>query len=201
MGRLTVAVTGAPGSGKSTFSRMLGQMGATVVDADAEVHKLLRRPEVKEALKKAFGETPFTPEGEVDRKVLGRLAFASKESARRLTETLRPFILDHFRSLVAAHRRGILVLDAPMILEYGLGDAVDILVVVRAPRPLRLRRFSARTGYPLEVAEQVEALQWPEEEKARHAHFVVDNDQDLDHLRRRAEDLFRKLLRLSRERN
>lgn len=201
MGRLVVAVTGAPGSGKSTLSRMLGKMGATVVDADAEVHKLLRRPEVKTAVRNAFGDAPFTPKGEIDRRKLGKLAFSSKERARQLTQVLRPFILRHFRALLEAHREGILVLDAPMILEYGLGDMADYIVVVRAPRLLRLQRFSERTGYPPEIAEQVEAAQWSEEEKARHAHFVIHNSGDLLYLHGQARRLWQELLQRAQERN
>ena len=87
---MTIGVTGGIGSGKSTVCALFGAWGADLVDADKVGHEVLEDPEVKRALLEAFGDEISNSDGSLDRRELGRRAFATEASRLRLTDIVWP---------------------------------------------------------------------------------------------------------------
>src|SRR5215468_8024910 len=79
-----VGLTGGLGAGKTSVARALAQGGARLVDADRLGHQVLEDPRVRAELAEAFGKDVLGPDGRVKKDELGRRAFASAESLRRL---------------------------------------------------------------------------------------------------------------------
>jgi dephospho-CoA kinase len=194
---VTVAVTGSFASGKSTFVDMLGELGAETVSADEIVHDLLARDEQTISLVvERFGRDVLKERG-VDRRALGRKVFGDEEALRDLEDILHPLVRRETDRRVAASAADLFVAEIPLLFEGGSSGTFDYTVAVAVPEERR-RAWAAQRGVDEAALRAIEARQLGQEQKARRADVVVQNDGDLDRLRRQAEELRE---RISRERS
>ena len=193
---MTVAVTGSFASGKSTFVELLGSLGAETVSADAIVHDLLAADEQTISLvAERFGRDVLE-EGGVDRRALGRRVFGDPAALRDLEEILHPLVRRETDRRIADSGADLFVAEIPLLFEGGRSGTFDYTVAVVAPEKRR-RAWAAQRGVDEAALRAIEARQLPQEQKMRRADVVVQNDGDLDRLRRQAEELGE---RISRER-
>jgi len=192
-----IGLTGGIGSGKSTVSRFLVELGAVIIDADKLGHEALRNPEIRQEIIATFGETVLTPDGDVDRARLGEMVFGNAEALARLNQIVHPWILDVIRALLEEYRRRgvVVVLEAPLLVETGATSLVDQVWVTVAPESTVLKRLKERSG--LSEAETLARIrsQISSEERVKHANVIINNDGSLDELKAKVEELWRKLER------
>jgi dephospho-CoA kinase len=193
---VTVAVTGSFASGKSAFVEMLGALGAETVSADEIVHDLLAGDEETiSRVVERFGKDVVGERG-VDRSALGRKVFAEKGALRELEEMLHPLVSREIDRRIEASTADLFVAEIPLLFEGGSSGTFNYTVAVAVPEERRLA-WAAQRGVDEAALQAIEARQLGQEEKAGRADVVVQNDGDLDRLRRRAEELKE---RISRER-
>lgn len=196
---IVVGVTGGIGSGKSTVVRVWERLGARALDLDRVAWAVLSRPEIRESVLYAFGPDVLGDDGEVDRKRLAARAFADAESAEQLNAILHPPIIAEAERWIAAERRAgiahVIVIEASLILESGRKDLFDAIVLVVGDSAGRLARLAAK-GMTERDAEARMRLQWPDEEKRRHADFVIENDGAIADVERAARELYGTIVRL-----
>lgn len=192
--RLLVGLTGGLAAGKSTAAALLAEAGCTVVDADRLVAELYQPgAQGAESIRAAFGDQMLAADGSVDRPALARKVFQDPDARRRLEALVHPLVRRRFAEIAASHK-GIVVLEATLLTEAGWRSAFDVLVTVEAPREVRLERAVAR-GMQRDEAERRVAAQGQEAERRRQADFVLDNDGDPEHLRRKVDHLAGELRR------
>ena len=190
---MTVAVTGPLACGKSTFVEMLGEMGAETVSADGIVHDLLAGdPETISRVAERFGEGVRGETG-IDRKALARAVFGDAEALKDLEDILHPLVREETDRRVAASEAELFVAEIPLLFEGGRSGQFDYTVAVTAPEERRLA-WAAERGMGEEQVRAIEARQLPQEEKARRADLVVQNDGDLDRLEEQAKEVFERVL-------
>jgi dephospho-CoA kinase len=185
---VTVAVTGPFASGKSTFVRLLGELGAETVSADEIVHDLLAEDErTISRVVERFGNDVLKDRS-VDRRALGRKVFGDPEALRDLEDILHPLVRRETERRVAASGADLFVAEVPLLFEgAGSGD-YDYTVAVVVPEEKR-RAWAAERGVDEAALRAIEARQLPGEEKARRADVMVQNDGGVDKLKRQAEEL------------
>ena len=149
---LLVALTGGIGSGKSTVARLLEERGAAVVDADAAAREVVEpgRPALA-ALVERFGEGILLADGRLDRAGLAADRLQRRGEPRALNGITHPAIGEEFlRQVDAAPPDGVVVHDVPLLVEGGPGSEREYaaVIVVEAPRELRLDRLEARGARP-----------------------------------------------------
>ena len=194
-----VGLTGGIGSGKSTVARMLADRGSVVIDADVIAREVVERPEVLAALAERFGSEILTVGGTLDRTALAERAFVTDELRKELEAITHPPIGAEFlRRVAAAPPDGIVVHDVPLLVESTRGFEYGGVIVVVAPREVRLRRLEAR-GIPRDDAERRMALQATDEERAKVATWILDNSGDVEHLERQIDAIWPELLRRAKE--
>ena len=191
---MTIAVTGPFASGKSTFVRFLGELGAETVSSDEIVHALLRdnRRAISQIVER-FGEGVKGDEG-IDRGALGREVFDDPEALADLEAILHPLVRRETDRRIATSGADAFVAEIPLLFEAGRGEDFDYTVAVVVPEGRR-RAWSEARGVDEAALRGIEARQFSGEEKARRANLVVQNDGDLDKLRGEAERLWRKVVR------
>jgi dephospho-CoA kinase len=185
---VTIAVTGPFASGKSTFVRLLGELGAETVSADEIVHDLLAedRTTISRVVER-FGDDVRGERG-VDRRTLGRKVFGDPEALRDLEDILHPLVRRETQRRIAVSEAGLFVAEVPLLFEGGSGADYDYTVAVVVPEERR-RAWAAERGVDEAALMAIETRQLPQEEKAQRADIVVQNDGDVDKLKKQAEEL------------
>ncbi|MCK4368605.1 MAG: dephospho-CoA kinase [Dehalococcoidales bacterium] len=195
-----IGLTGGIGSGKSTVSGFLKELGAVIIDADRVGHEVLKPDSgAWREVVAAFGKEILTPDGDIDRRKLGEIVFANNEALARLNQIMHPRIYALVKALIEEYRQqgvGVVVLEAPVLLEAGrpsLLDEVDEVWVTVAPESTVLKRLKKKLG--LSEPESLARIrsQLPPEEKIKHADVVIDTDCSLDELKSRVKKLWRNL--------
>jgi dephospho-CoA kinase len=181
-----VGLTGGIASGKSTVARMLTDLGATVIDADAIVHELQApgSPLLAEIVE-AFGPQILTADGALDRAALGALVFSDRGARERLEGIVHPKVgAEMLRRIAAARGSGakLIVLDIPLLFEgraRGTGTAaqmaLDATILATVPEEVQVERQVERDGCDRDEALRRIRAQLPLEEKQRLADYVIDN--------------------------
>jgi dephospho-CoA kinase len=196
---LLVGLTGGIATGKSTVSAMLQALGCVIIDADQLARQVVEPGQpAYEAIVEAFGRGVLRPDGSIDRRALGAIVFADPAARRRLEAITHPRIRERLAArlaeLEASDFEGIVVFDAPVMIESGIHRTMDRLVVVVADEAAQRARQRRRDGATDAEAASRIASQMPLAEKAKLAHYVIDNSGDLAATRGRVEDVHRALL-------
>ena len=178
---------------------MLADRGATIIDAD-ELAREAVRPETQ-ALRdivKRWGKEIVKEDGTLDRAELRRIVFADQSELDALNRIVHPGVTRmRDREVARAKERGdpIVVCVIPLLFERNLVDEFDAIVLVDAPRPLRLERLVANRGLEETEAMNMIAAQMPAELKRARADFCIDNVDSLDELERNVDALWSSLQR------
>jgi dephospho-CoA kinase len=201
-----IGLSGGIGSGKSTVTKMLAELGAWTVDADAIVHELQAAgtPMLKE-IAAAFGNDVISADGSLDREALGGIVFRDPEARAKLGHIVHPpVIAEMVRRAKAGVEAGVdlVVLDIPLLFEgkkAGTGSATAMdyaaMVLVWVPREVQIERTVARDGCDVGEAERRVAAQMPIDEKREHASHVIDNLGTVEATRIQVKALYEELAR------
>jgi dephospho-CoA kinase len=181
-----IALTGGIGAGKSTALAILERLGAAVISSDAVVHELYTSDRVRDAVVARFG-AKVAPDGVVDRGQLATVAFDTAESRAWLEGLIWPLVRERvaawrLASEQAAPRPRALVVEVPLLFEAGQEGLYDATIAVTADEDILRDRASAR-GH--RAADEREARQLSQADKAARASYVVANDGDVDELERK----------------
>ncbi len=179
---LLVGLTGGLATGKSTVSDILRALGCVVLDADLLAREVVQpgQPALA-AIAREFGPEVLHPDGTLDRKRLGAVVFADPARRKRLEAITHPAIRDRYRARLAELEgqgfEGLVVWDAPVMIESGGYRDVDRLIVVITDEATQRARAMARDGDRADAERKI-ASQMPLADKARLADHVVDNSGD-----------------------
>ncbi len=188
-----IGLVGAIGAGKTTAARAFAARGGHAIDADALGHEALRQPQIVAHLASLWGDGIRKPDGNLDRREIGRIVFADPAARNALEAAVFPYIGERTRREIAAAQANpavaFVVLDAAVLLEAGWGDMVDKLVYVDAPREVCVARLAARSGWTEADLTAREAAQWPAEKKMARADAVVVNGAERDELQEQVDRL------------
>ncbi len=193
-----IGLTGGIASGKSTVAAMLRELGARVIDADAIAREVVEpgQPALAE-IAAAFGPEVLGPDGRLDRKRLGAIAFADPDRRRALNAITHPRIAaEAARRLDAARAEGApaVVYEAALIVENGLHLGMDGLIVVAAPPEVQRARLMARDALDEEAVGQRLAAQAALEAKLAVADWIIDNTGPVEQTRAQVEAAWRDIL-------
>ena len=178
---------------------MLAERGATLIDADVLAREAVR-PETQ-ALRdivKRWGKDVLKKDGSLDRKALRQIVFADQSELDALNRIVHPGVTRlRDREIAAAKERGdpIVVCVIPLLFERNLVEEFDAIVLVDAPRPIRLERLVTTRGLEETDAMNMIASQMPAELKRARADYVIENTGSLDDLEHDVDSLWSSLQR------
>jgi dephospho-CoA kinase len=181
--RLIIGLTGGIGSGKSTVSQMLVELGAHLVDTDAISRALTASGGAAiDPIIEAFGADMIDASGAMDRQRMRDLAFTDLGAMARLEAILHPLIGHHADAHAARAQPGQhIVYDVPLLAESGRRwkDKVDRVLVIDCEPETQIARVMARSGWAREAVQKVLAKQATREVRLALADDVIVN-QDLN---------------------
>jgi dephospho-CoA kinase len=180
---LIIGLTGNIASGKSVVARVLGELGADVIDADQVAHDVLAAGTPQTAQVAArFGHEMLAADGSVDRQRLGARVFRDPEALAQLEAIVVPATREGILNRIRVSANRVVVIEAIKLLEGPLADRVDTVWVVTAPENVRRQRLVATRGLTPAEADARIASQNPEEDKLQRADVIINNSGSLDDL-------------------
>ena len=200
---LKVGLTGGIASGKSTVSRIFASFGAKVLDADEVAREvLLPGQPAWTKLRRAFGQEFFHSDGTVKRKQLRKLVFADPEKRSQLNAIVHPEVMKEINRrseiLSSSVQTGVLLVDVPLLLEVGVANRFDKVVVVYVSKSVQINRLQQRDGISEEEAKQSLKAQMALSKKVEQADYVIDNSGTLDETQAQVQRVWQELLVLAR---
>jgi dephospho-CoA kinase len=209
---LRVGLTGGLASGKTTVAEMFASRGAYVLYADKVGHELMEPGQpVYEEIIRHFGESIVNADKSINRARLAEIAFGS-DRIEELNRIVHPAVGARLRlwmeEMSEFDPRSVLVFEAALILEAGLGKYFDKLVVVASRPQQKLERFAKRTlksdlsdeserARALSEAERRIGAQLSDQEKIAAADYVIDNSGELSHTERQVNKVYKELQQLA----
>ena len=193
-----VGLTGNIGSGKSTVAQLLSERGATIIDADVLARRAVEQGTAAyKKIVECWGTSVTGADGTIDRSALRRTVFSEPAQLEQLNAIVHPEVARMRADLVAqARARGdrLVVCDIPLLFERKMTDDFDRIVLVDAPRPVRLERLVRERGLRETEAMDMIVAQMPAELKRARADVVIDNAGTLTQLDQRVSEVWSALL-------
>ncbi len=197
-GKPVVGLAGGVGSGKSTVAKILGELGAGVIDSDALSHQEINHREVKDVLLKWWGSEILAADGTVDRQKVGSIVFGDPAQRHRLEAILHPRIAVRRADVIAEFEKQtrvkMIVLDSPLLYEADLDLLCDAVIFVDAGLDKRRDRSEKPRHWPEGEINRREKLQQPLDMKRARADYICDNNSTLSDLRNQVEHIFSQIV-------
>jgi dephospho-CoA kinase len=176
---IRIALTGSIGMGKSTVAAMFARAGVPVFDADAEVRRL-QGPggALIDAIEQRFPGS--VRDGAVDRDALSAQVLGKSDELAALEAIVHPAVAQARERFIAENSDArALLFEIPLLFETGGEGAFDKVIVVSAPADVQRERALLRPGMSAEKLDAILARQMPDDEKRKHADFVIETGGDL----------------------
>ena len=194
---LVIGVTGNIGSGKSTVCRILGVLGAAVIDADKLAHEVYKpHSQTWQELVAVFGEGILKPDEEIDREKLGQMVFSHSNDLLRLNQIVHPGAYRLAQERIEAYRcqgARAVALEATLLIEakwMSLADKVWVVVASEEKVVQRLGQYAGRDE--AQILARLRS-QMPVEEKIKYADEVIYNDGNMSQLEAKVAGLWHTL--------
>jgi dephospho-CoA kinase len=198
-GVFILGLVGRAGSGKTSVARTLEADGARILEADRLGHEVTDRdPDVRAALGAEYGADVYRPDGTLDRARVAAKVFTDPAARARLNELVHPRIVAAIRDTIVGFIRdgwrGVVVVDAALMLDWRLERACDAVLAVVAPEVDQIARLLKSRGWSAAEARARLKAQRTNEEYARAADAVLDNQGTPEALATAARAAVRRLL-------
>lgn len=186
-----IGITGGIGSGKTAVANLFREKGFMVLSSDDIAKELMASDNnLKSRLMDAFGADVYQDDGTLNREFLAEKVFADTPAAhdnlKKLNSIVHPAVIDCLierMEKAAEDGHTHIFVESALMIESGMADGYDYIIVVKAPEDIVINRVKKRSGLNEEQIKRRMKNQLPPEEKAKYADFVIDNSGDLDKLK------------------
>jgi dephospho-CoA kinase len=197
---VVIGITGGIGSGKSTVSKMLFDCGVEIIDADSIAREVTDKGgEALEELASFFGEVILTNSGQLDRKKMAGFVFGNPDKLEALNRITHKYIIakiiENINNANRDKKTDIVAIDAPIPVEFGFLDLVDIVWVIAADRNTRVKRIMERNELDYDSALKRIESQISDEAYLKIADEVIWNNGSREKLYEKVMQLFTALLK------
>jgi dephospho-CoA kinase len=174
---IIIGITGGIGSGKSTLSERLREIGYSVYDSDLEARRLQNEhPEIQDQLIELFGEDIYNDQG-LNRPVLAKLVFGKPELLAKLNAIVHPVVHTDFMNWIQSHSaENLLFMESAILFESGFNKMVDKVIVMTASEDIRIARVMKRDKVTEEQVKARMSHQMADDKKIANANFVIHSD-------------------------
>jgi len=180
-----VALTGGIATGKSTVAKFFSFFGFTVIDADNIAHEVLDQQ--YKAVGKLFGDEVIKNK-KVKRKKLGKIVFKDEKKRKELEALVHPLIYEEIERLSEEEDRLAkpYLIDIPLFFETKRYP-IERSLLVYVDKKTQIKRLMHREGYSKKDAKRRIDSQLDIEKKRKKSDYIIDNMDDLNHLKNECE--------------
>ncbi len=193
-----IGITGGIGSGKTEVAKIFKKLGAKILSGDEIGKEVVEKNQtVFKKLVKVFGKGILNKNKKLNRRELGNIAFSSIKRRNKLNKIVHPYLLSSLKKKIKEYRKkgsGIVVIDAALIIEWGLQKELDYLILVESALKNRVKRLKENLGYSQKEAMNRIKVQIKDKTRRKYADYIIKNDKDLKELSRKTVSLWKFLL-------
>lgn len=191
-------MTGGIGSGKSAVLEIMARRGLAVIRSDDVAHTvILPGTRAHRQIVEHFGDGILTADGTIDRDRLAEVVFTDPDELAILNGIVHPPVIEHlrhcFEEIAASGECVTMAVEIPLLVEAGMVDTVDQVILVTAPRDVRIERMVGHGWSEKRVRAVIEA-QAADAEKAKVADVVIVNAGDLVELDARVSEALAEIV-------
>lgn len=170
-----IGLTGGIGSGKSTVAEYFRALGIPVFDSDNEAKRLMKENEpLRKEISDLFGDKAYQ-NGDLNREFLAERVFKDSTLLEKLNALVHPAVRREFQDWVVKQDAPYAIQEAAILFEHGGYKLLDEMILVWAPKELRIKRVMERDT---KTREQVLARmdnQWGDTEKTALSDHIIEN--------------------------
>ena len=194
----TIGLTGGIGSGKSTVSQLLGELGAFVIDADKVGHEIyLPGKEAWKQVTAAFGQDILAPDQTIDRKKLGAIVFGSDDARKKLNSIVHPLMFKDIDLRIKEKRADgftkPIVVEAAILIEANWLPLADEVWLIVTNKNAVIERVASQRGLSAKDTEARIASQLSDAERRKYATLVIENDGSLEDLKKKVQTAWSRI--------
>lgn len=175
-----IGITGGIASGKSTIAKMLGSLGASVINADKICHRLINTKSMSQKIINRWGDHIQDKYGKIERHKLGEIVFADKKELSALNKMIHPEAIKRIKNRIVKLRNEsttvAIVLDAALLVESNLIDICDITLFVDTRKNTCKARVKNSRKWPSGEITKREKFQSSLNRKRKIADIVICNN-------------------------
>jgi len=187
-----VGLTGGIGSGKTTVAKLFSELGVPIYIADIEAKKLTDSSKViRRKLIALLGEDAYLG-SKLNRKFVADKIFNNKSLLDAVNAVIHPKVAAHFKKWVSKQNAAYVIKEAAILFENGSYKNCDLVILVTAPKKIRIARVMARDNTSKTEIEQRMSNQWSDEKKKKLADIIIENI-DLKTTRKEVESIHKSL--------
>ena len=196
---LKVAVTGGAGAGKTAVCDCFRELGAYVISLDALAREAVQPDSpVLGAIVDYFGKEVLEANGTLNRSKLRGIITRDAQARKALERLTHPEILRLFEekisTITSRHKDALIVVEIPLLVELGMQDRFDVVVLVEASLDQQRDRLMARDGSSAAEAQALIDIQLRAEDKRPYADYIVVNQGPLEALGPAVREIYRKIV-------
>ena len=184
LGTKIIGITGGIGSGKSTVSKFIEELGFPVYDSDFWAKELVNVDEnLKSRIIELLGEESYDENGKYNRKFVAEKVFDHQELLLKLNQIIHPAVKIHFENWVNAQNAEFVFKETALLFELKLNESCYQSILVTAEDNIKIKRVMDRDQKTYREIEAIMQKQMPEKEKIKKADFIIENNSDLETLK------------------
>ncbi len=192
-----IGITGGIGSGKSTVSKFIEELGFPVYDSDFWAKELVNVDEnLKSRIIELLGEESYDENGKYNRKFVAEKVFDHQELLLKLNQIIHPAVKIHFENWVNAQNAEFVFKETALLFELKLNESCYQSILVTADENIRIKRVMDRDGRTYREVKEIIDKQMPEVVKVKLADFVIQNNTDLETLKEFTHQVIDELQRM-----
>ena len=196
-GKKIIGITGGIGSGKSTVSKFIEELGFPVYDSDFWAKELVNVDEnLKSRIIELLGEESYDENGKYNRKFVAEKVFENQELLLKLNQIIHPAVKIHFENWVNAQNAEFVFKETALLFELKLNESCYQSILVTADENIRIKRVMDRDGRTYREVKEIIDKQMPEVDKVKLADFVIQNNTDLESLKEFTHQVIDELQRM-----
>lgn len=170
-----IGLTGGIGSGKTTVAQLFSELGVPIYIADIEAKKLTdSSKEIRRKLIALLGEEAYNGP-KLNRKFVANKIFNNEVLLEAVNAVIHPKVALHFRKWLLKQNAAYVIKEAAILFENGSYKNCDLVILVTAPKAVRIARVMARDNASAVEIEQRMKNQWSDKEKQKLADIIIEN--------------------------